>query len=85
MGLINRAVPSDQLDAEIDAIVSDLLASESHAIATDKQLTAVVPTRSEGKAFRWTAELSARPSASDEARREGMTAYLEKRPASWAP
>ncbi|CAB4878600.1 unannotated protein [freshwater metagenome] len=82
MGLINSAVPADQLDAEIDLIVSDLLAGEPGAIAASKQLLAVVPTLSEDDAFTWTAELSANLFASDAAR-EGMAAYLEKRPAPW--
>lgn len=82
MGLINAAVPADRLDAEIDAIVSDLLAGEPGAIAACKQLTAVVPTLTEDEAFTWTAELSAGLFAGDAAR-EGMTAFLEKRPASW--
>jgi methylglutaconyl-CoA hydratase len=84
MGLINAAVPADQLDTEIDDIVSDLLAGGPNAIAAAKQLTAVVPTLSEDEAFAWTAELSARLFASDEAR-AGMAAYLEKRPAPWIP
>lgn len=82
MGLINAAVPVDELDTEIAAIVSDLLAGEPHAIAAAKQLTAIVPTLSEHDAFEWTAALSAQLFASDEAR-EGMTAFLEKRPAAW--
>jgi methylglutaconyl-CoA hydratase len=82
MGLVNSAVPADQLDAEIDTIVRDLLAGEPNAIAAAKQLIAVVPTMSEDDAFTWTADLSGRLFASDEAR-EGMTAFLEKRPASW--
>ena len=84
MGLINAAVPADALDAEIDAIVNDLLAGEPGAIAASKQLIATVPTMAEQQAFEWTAELSARLFASDAAR-EGMTAYLEKRPAPWVP
>jgi methylglutaconyl-CoA hydratase len=84
MGLINAAVPADVLDAEIDAIVNDLLAGEPGAIAASKQLIATVPTMAEQQAFEWTAELSARLFASDAAR-EGMTAYLEKRPAPWVP
>jgi methylglutaconyl-CoA hydratase len=84
MGLINAAVPAEALDAEIDAIVSDLLAGEPGAIAASKQLIATVPTMAEQQAFEWTAELSARLFASDAAR-EGMTAYLEKRPAPWVP
>lgn len=84
MGLINAAVPADALDAEIETIVNDLLAGEPGAIAASKQLIARVPTMTEGEAFDWTADLSARLFASDAAR-EGMTAYLEKRPASWVP
>ncbi len=83
MGLINSAVPADRLDEEVGAVVRDLLAGGPHAIAAAKQLTAVVPTLSEDEAFDWTAELSARLFSGDEAR-EGMTAYLEKRPAPWA-
>ena len=82
MGLINAAVPVEALDSEIDLIVNDLLAGEPHAIAAAKQLIAVVPTMTEDDAFTWTAELSATLFASDGAR-EGMTAYLQKRPASW--
>lgn len=82
MGLINSCVPADALDAEVTAIVTDLLAGEPNAIAVAKQLTARVPTMKENDAFDWTAELSARLFASDAAR-EGMTAFLEKRPASW--
>ncbi len=84
MGLINSAVPADRLDAEIDAIVVDLLAGGPNAIAAAKQLIAVVPTMSEDAAFRWTADFSASLFASDEAR-AGMSAYLEKRPAPWIP
>jgi methylglutaconyl-CoA hydratase len=82
MGLINAAVPAEALDAEIDAIVDDLLAGEPAALAAAKQLSARVPTMTETEAFDWTAELSAQLFASDAAR-EGMTAYLEKRPAPW--
>ena len=79
MGLINTAVPADQLDGEIDAIVTDLLAGEPGAIAACKRLTAVVPTLTEDDAFTWTAELSASLFAGDAAR-EGMTAFAERRP-----
>jgi methylglutaconyl-CoA hydratase len=84
MGLINSAVPADRLDDEVGAVVSDLLAGGPQAIAAAKQLTAVVPTMPEEEAFGWTAELSARLFAGNEAR-EGMTAFLEKRSAPWVP
>jgi methylglutaconyl-CoA hydratase len=82
LGLINAAVPKDELDREVDAVVNDLLAGEPNALAAAKLLTSSVPTMSEEEAFAWTAELSARLFKSDEAK-EGMRAFLEKRPASW--
>lgn len=82
LGLINKAVAPDDLDGEIEAIVNDLLAGEPNALAAVKLLTSSVPSMSEGEAFAWTAQLSATLFASDEAK-EGMRAFLEKRPASW--
>ena len=84
MGLINAAVPEDQLDGEVALVVTDLLAGGPEAIAAAKQLTVVVPTLVEDEAYAWTSKLSASLFASDEAR-EGMGAYLEKRPARWIP
>jgi enoyl-CoA hydratase/carnithine racemase len=82
IGLINKAVVASELDNEIDSVVNDLLAGEPHALAVAKQLTLSVPSMSEEEAFAWTAQLSAQLFQSNEAR-EGMTAFLEKRPASW--
>jgi methylglutaconyl-CoA hydratase len=82
MGLINAAVPAERLDAEVDAVVTDLLAGSPGAMAAAKQLLQEVPGTPVDEAFRWTGELSARLFATDEAR-EGMTAFLEKRPAAW--
>ncbi len=82
MGLINAAVPAAELDAEVDAVVADLLAGGPNAISAAKQLLLEVPARTRDDAFEWTSALSASLFRSDEAR-EGMTAYLEKRPAAW--
>lgn len=82
LGLIAHAVQRDDLDATVDAVVNDLLAGEPGAIADIKRLVAVVPTLDDDEAFAWTAELSARLFTSPSAR-EGMSAYLEKRPAAW--
>jgi methylglutaconyl-CoA hydratase len=82
MGLVNVAVPAGRLDAEVDAVVADLMAGGPGAIAASKQLLAEVPGRPLDEAFRWTGELSARLFATDEAA-EGMSAFLEKRPATW--
>ncbi|HEY5266998.1 MAG TPA: enoyl-CoA hydratase-related protein [Acidimicrobiales bacterium] len=82
MGLINKSVASDELDDEVRAVVNDLLAGEPRAIAASKRLTYVVPTMTSDDAFAYAAELSASFFNSDEAR-EGMTAFFEKRTASW--
>ena len=82
MGLVNAAVPADRLDHEVEAVVNDLLAGGPGAIAAAKRLLAEVPGSPVDEAFRWTGELSAQLFATDEAR-EGMRAFLEKRPAAW--
>lgn len=84
IGLINAAVPAEQLDAEVDAIVADLLLGGPGAIAASKRLLAEVPGMPVDEAFAWTQQLSADLFRSDEAR-EGMGAYLNKRPAPWVP
>ncbi len=82
MGLINSAVPVDELDAEVEAIVSDLLLGGPNAIAATKALTVQVPSMAQADAFAWTAELSAELFRGDEAA-EGMAAFREKRPPNW--
>ena len=84
IGLVNVAVPVEQLDAEVDAIVADLLQGGPNAIAASKRLLAEVPGMGVDEAFAWTQQLSAELFRSDEAR-AGMGAYLEKRPAPWIP
>jgi methylglutaconyl-CoA hydratase len=82
MGLINTAVPVDRLDDEVAAVVTDLLAGSPGAIAASKRLLAEVPGMPVDEAFRWTGDLSALLFAGEEAK-EGMSAFLEKRPAAW--
>lgn len=82
MGLINRSLAANDLDDEVAAVVNDLLAGEPGAIGEAKRLTREVPSMPTEEAFEWTARLSASLFASDAAR-EGMSAFLEKRPASW--
>jgi methylglutaconyl-CoA hydratase len=83
LGLVNRAVPADGLDAAVDGFVADLLAGGPEALAATKQLLVRVPGMPIEEAFAWTAELSAELFRSDEAQ-EGMRAFLEKRSPDWA-
>jgi methylglutaconyl-CoA hydratase len=83
MGLINAAVAADRLDAEVDAVVDDLLAAGPGALAAAKKLLAEVPQLTTDEAFAWTSEMSASLFTTEEAR-EGMTAFLEKRTPSFS-
>jgi methylglutaconyl-CoA hydratase len=82
MGLITKSVPAGELDAELVSVLNDLLAGEPTAIALAKQLTTFVPSLTNEEAFLRMSKLSNELFES-EAAREGMTAYLEKRPAAW--
>ena len=64
--------------------VDRLLLGGPLALAATKELLRRVPTMSRDDAFEWTAQLSASLFASDEAR-EGMAAFVERRPPAWAP
>jgi methylglutaconyl-CoA hydratase len=82
MGLINSAVPAEELDNQVHDIVNDLLAGEPRALGVAKQLVTLVPSLSIDEAFSQMTELSEQMFSSDPAH-EGMSAYLERRPASW--
>jgi len=84
MGLINRAVPADQLDAEVQAVLDDIGKGGPQAVGLAKQLVNDVPAMTQHEAFTWTSELSASLFAGEEAR-EGMRAFIEKRRAAWVP
>ena len=82
-GLITAAVPPQELDAEVAATAGKLLAGGPAALAAAKRLVYDVPGMERGAAFARTAELSQELFASAEAA-EGMAAFREKRPPSWA-
>jgi methylglutaconyl-CoA hydratase len=82
MGLINSSVSPDVLDETVNEILNDLLAGEPHALAVAKRLASRTAMNSNDEAFATMAKLSNELFASDAAH-EGMTAFLEKRSASW--
>jgi enoyl-CoA hydratase/carnithine racemase len=81
-GLINRAVPRDDLDAAVAQWVDALRKGGPQALRTTKELLRRVPGMDRTEAFSWTAEVSARMFTSDEAK-AGMMAFLSKQPAPW--
>jgi len=85
IGLLHEAVPEDRLDATVAGIVSDLLHGAPGSQAAIKVLLAEVAGREEASdervaesTARWIARLRAAPEG-----REGLSAFLEKRPAGW--
>lgn len=81
-GLLTQVVPADALDAAVTALTEQIRAGGPEAVANTKELLRRVPTMDRSDALAWTAEKSAALFSSEEAR-EGMTAFLQKRPPSW--
>ena len=84
VGLVNRAVPRDGLDAAVGELVGKLVRGGPNALAASKQLVAKVPQMARSDAFDFTAPLSAALFRSDEAK-EGISAFKERRDAAWVP
>jgi len=83
-GLLTAAVPPDRLDAEVARYVDMLRRGAPGALAATKALLHRPPGADLDVAFAEMLELSARHFASAEGQ-EGMAAFAEKRPPSWAP
>tara|TARA_Y100000746_G_scaffold164386_2_gene141750 strand:- start:403 stop:1194 length:792 start_codon:yes stop_codon:yes gene_type:complete len=84
VGLINRAVPREQLDTEVAETLLKVVRGGPKALAASKQLISKVPQMARQDAWEWTAELSQSLFKSDEAT-EGIGAFRERRTASWVP
>jgi len=82
-GLVNKVVPSKELDSAVEEIVGALLTSGPEAIATCKELLQRVPGRPISEVKGFTAEAIAKMRVSEEGQ-EGMSAFFEKRKPKWA-
>jgi methylglutaconyl-CoA hydratase len=84
LGLISRAVPADRLDAAVEEVLADLRLGGPEALGYAKRLVYEVPAMGQKEAFTWTAELSGRLFAGEEAA-AGMKAFLKREKPPWAP
>ena len=86
VGLLTRAVPEPDLDAEVDRTVTDLCAGAPEAVAATKAVLAAATGRGDELRRRLAAAsaISQRHFASDEAA-EGIAAFREKRAPRWVP
>jgi methylglutaconyl-CoA hydratase len=85
LGLLQRVVPVERLDAAVDALAAELLACGPQAQAEIKRLyaqLAVGPVTPEAREL--TAQTIARVRTTPEAR-EGFAAFFAKRPPNWTP
>lgn len=82
VGLVNRVVDDDQLDAEIERLTKFIITSGPQAVAMAKELIREVPGMTPEQFQPYTAEMIARLRLSDEGQ-EGMDAFLNKRKPRW--
>ncbi len=82
LGLINRAVPADALDAAVEELVGKILAKSPIAVRTGKRMVYEQLQRGLGDAYAYAAEVMACNMMAEDAG-EGIDAFIEKRPAVW--
>ncbi|MCC5948657.1 MAG: enoyl-CoA hydratase/isomerase family protein [Nitriliruptoraceae bacterium] len=84
IGLITRAVPAADLDAEVAAACEQLALGGPEALAATKQVLLRARGDDMDAEFDRMLALSARHFASEEGQ-EGIAAFVQKRPARWVP
>jgi enoyl-CoA hydratase/carnithine racemase len=81
-GLVNRVVPEDALDAEIDALVEAIARSSPLTVGIGKEAFYSQIELDEHRAYDLTKAIMAMNARADDAQ-EGMCAFLEKRAPEW--
>ena len=81
-GLVNRVVPEDALDAEVDALVDAIARSSPLTVGIGKEAFYSQIELDEHRAYDLTKAVMAMNARADDAQ-EGMCAFLEKRPPEW--
>ncbi len=83
IGLVHAVAPAADLEAACDRKIDALLSSAPQAVEAAKRLIEQVAGKNPEEAMPLTVRTIAQRRASEEAR-EGLSAFLEKRPAPWA-
>jgi enoyl-CoA hydratase/carnithine racemase len=81
-GLVNRVVPEDALDAEVNALVDAIARSSPLTVGIGKEAFYSQIELDEHRAYDLTKAVMAMNAHADDAQ-EGMCAFLEKRPPEW--
>jgi enoyl-CoA hydratase/carnithine racemase len=83
-GLVNRVVPADQLDAEVDRLATSILAKPRVAISMGKDLFYRQIETGIDAAYQLAGQTMA-CNMIDDVAQEGVQAFMEKRKPTWAP
>jgi enoyl-CoA hydratase/carnithine racemase len=81
-GLVNQVVPADQLDGAVHELLRRVTRGSAQSKSIGKQALYAQIDLDQGKAYGYAVEVMAATSQLPDAR-EGMRAFLEKRPPSW--
>ncbi|MDI2031746.1 enoyl-CoA hydratase family protein [Saccharopolyspora sp. TS4A08] len=84
IGLLNSAVPAEQLDAEVKRYTDMLALGGPNALAATKAMLTAQRPASMSEDFAEMLQLSAKHFAGEEGQ-EGITAFAEKRKPNWVP
>ena len=82
LGLVNRAVPADRIDAEVGALAGAVLSKSPVAVATGKKMFYRQIELGMKEAYDYAAEVMACNMMAEDAG-EGIDAFMQKRPAVW--
>jgi enoyl-CoA hydratase/carnithine racemase len=82
-GLVNHVVAADTIEDELSAIVGAIVASSPLTVGLGKEAFYAQIELDEHRAYDLTKAVMAMNARADDAQ-EGMCAFLEKRPATWA-
>jgi methylglutaconyl-CoA hydratase len=83
--LVHEAVGPEELDAKVDAAIANLLAGAPGAQRAAKDLINAVTDRPMTRELMEETAVRIATIRSEAEAREGLTAFLEKRPAAWVP
>jgi len=81
-GLVNRVVPTDELDAEIERLASPIVAASAATVALGKRAFYGQLALPEDDAYQAASRVMCENAASEDAR-EGIAAFLGKRRPTW--